>query len=97
MPIVYHLDNETLEPVDPEDSLHFHGEYLACTSNHKRVAKCYEAHNVALAELWADLMAAGLTDDKGRLCVNELTKRAGEMFITSGGADFDVCQMLLRL
>lgn len=53
VPLVYHLAETEEEaaqsggsgglvPVDPEDELHFHGEYLACTSNHERVASCYE-------------------------------------------------------
>ena len=59
-----------------------------------------KAHNSALRELWAALLADPehkLTDDEGRLCLKELTKRAGGMVYWGDGKHFDVSQMLTSL
>ena len=48
--------------------------------------------------LWESLVAdPRLVDDRGRLCVKELTRRAGRLVRPAAGGEFDVCQMLTSL
>ena len=98
VPLVYHLSNDkNLSPVTPEDGLNFHGEYLACSSNHKRVVECIEAHNSALRLLWQSLVNEDeLVGTDPRVCVDDLKERASK-FSVSGGNEYDTCQMLANI